>query len=62
VLADEPTGNLDSVSGEGVVRLLRELNRDGVTIVVVTHDQSLARGLGRRVELLDGQVRYDGTG
>jgi putative ABC transport system ATP-binding protein len=62
VLADEPTGNLDSVSGHGVIELLRELNRDGVTIVVVTHDRSLAGLLGRRVELLDGQIRYDGAG
>jgi putative ABC transport system ATP-binding protein len=62
VLADEPTGNLDSVSGRGVVELLRELNQDGVTIVVVTHDRSLAGLLGRRIELLDGQIRYDGAG
>jgi putative ABC transport system ATP-binding protein len=56
VLADEPTGNLDSVSGQGVVALLHELNADGVTIVVITHDQRVAGAMHRRVELRDGLV------
>jgi putative ABC transport system ATP-binding protein len=56
VLADEPTGNLDSVSGQGVVALLHELNADGVTIVVITHDERVAGAMRRRVELRDGLV------
>jgi putative ABC transport system ATP-binding protein len=56
VLADEPTGNLDSVSGQGVVTLLHELNAAGVTIVVITHDERVAAAMSRRVELRDGLV------
>ncbi|MEV6849208.1 ABC transporter ATP-binding protein [Actinoplanes sp. NPDC051411] len=56
VLADEPTGNLDSVAGQGVVALLHELNADGVTIVVITHDERVAGAMSRRVELRDGLV------
>jgi putative ABC transport system ATP-binding protein len=56
LLADEPTGNLDSVNGEAVMGLLEELHRAGSTICVVTHDQRHARRAGRVVELLDGRV------
>jgi putative ABC transport system ATP-binding protein len=56
VLADEPTGNLDSAAGESVLALLHELNAGGVTIVVITHDERIAAGMHRRVELRDGQV------
>jgi putative ABC transport system ATP-binding protein len=59
VLADEPTGNLDSATGDGVVALLHELNADGVTIVVITHDQQVAATMHRRVELRDGLVVHD---
>jgi putative ABC transport system ATP-binding protein len=59
VFADEPTGNLDSRSGAGVVALLRELNADGHTIVVITHDRELAAALPRRVEMRDGRVERD---
>jgi putative ABC transport system ATP-binding protein len=60
VLADEPTGNLDSATGASIVELLMQLNADGATIVVVTHDRGLASRLGRTIELLDGRVISDG--
>jgi putative ABC transport system ATP-binding protein len=60
VLADEPTGNLDSATGASIVELLMQLNAEGATIVVVTHDRGLASRLGRTIELLDGRVISDG--
>lgn len=60
VLADEPTGNLDSRSSDEVFAILSELNHDGTTVVVVTHDRDRAATLPRIVELLDGRVRSDG--
>jgi putative ABC transport system ATP-binding protein len=60
VLADEPTGNLDSATGASIVELLMMLNAEGATIVVVTHDRGLASRLGRTIELLDGRVISDG--
>ena len=61
VLADEPTGNLDSASGTGVLELLEELNGDGATILVITHDHDLAARLPRQVQVLDGQIVADTT-
>ncbi len=59
VLADEPTGNLDSQTGAEILELLRELNREGTTIAVITHDRELAGALPRRVALRDGLVEAD---
>ncbi len=59
VFADEPTGNLDSRSGEGIMALLHELNADGATILVITHDEAIAAALPRRIALRDGLVEAD---
>lgn len=56
VLADEPTGNLDSRNGEAVMSLLRELNRDGATICMVTHDPRYAKHADRTIHMFDGRV------
>jgi putative ABC transport system ATP-binding protein len=56
VFADEPTGNLDSRSGAEVMALLRELNGEGTTVMVITHDRDLASALPRRITLHDGRV------
>jgi putative ABC transport system ATP-binding protein len=59
VLADEPTGNLDTAAGQDVLSMLRELNDDGATVVIVTHDLAIADALHRRVTLRDGAVVDD---
>jgi putative ABC transport system ATP-binding protein len=56
LLADEPTGNLDSKNGEAVMELLRELHREGATICMVTHDPRYARHADRSIHLFDGRV------
>ncbi|MEU6341457.1 ABC transporter ATP-binding protein [Streptomyces sp. NPDC046977] len=61
VLADEPTGALDSANGQAVLDLLTALNQEGTTIAVITHDRDVAARLPRRVELRDGRVSSDTT-
>lgn len=56
VLADEPTGNLDSVNGNEVMSLLTELNREGTTVVMVTHSEENARLAGRLIRMIDGNI------
>lgn len=59
VLADEPTGSLDSATGASIMELIRELNASGTTIVMITHDTALAGQLPRQVRLLDGRIVSD---
>lgn len=56
VLADEPTGNLDSKSGLEIMELLESLNRQGVTLIMITHDQALGKRAPRRIRIVDGQI------
>lgn len=56
ILADEPTGNLDSTNGNEVMNLLKELNRDGTTVVMVTHSEENAREAGRIIRMMDGYI------
>lgn len=56
LLADEPTGNLDSASGREVMRQIRALNREGQTVLLITHDPALARSIPRQIRISDGKI------
>jgi lipoprotein-releasing system ATP-binding protein len=62
LLADEPTGNLDSAAGNGILSVFERLNRAGQTIVMVTHDERIAQKAGRIITLADGKIRQKSTG
>lgn len=59
ILADEPTGALDSHTGESVMDLFNEINREGTTIIIVTHDEKIGRSLPRTIRILDGKIQED---
>ena len=59
ILADEPTGNLDIKSGQDVMRLLKKLNREGKTIILITHERDIAKHAKRVIELIDGKINSD---
>jgi putative ABC transport system ATP-binding protein len=62
ILADEPTGNLDRASGSEVIASIEGLNREGMTVVIVTHDPALGRRTDRQVRMLDGRIEDDHRG
>jgi putative ABC transport system ATP-binding protein len=61
ILADEPTGNLDSASGKEIMQLLRELNNEGKTIILITHDLKIAKEANRIVYIIDGKITEEGA-
>ena len=62
IIADEPTGNLDSARGEEIMLLLKDLNKQGITLLIITHDLNIARQAGRIIQIRDGQVIERRTG
>lgn len=60
IIADEPTGNLDTARGEEIMKLLKELNKQGITLVIITHDMNIAKQAGRSVQIKDGHVAVRG--
>lgn len=60
ILADEPTGNLDSESGSGILRILHDLHERGKTLIVVTHDEGIAKDAQRTIRLFDGRIKQNG--
>ena len=60
LLADEPTGNLDRASGNEIIEVLQKMNREGLTLLVVTHDPEVGNRARRVIRLVDGRVAYDG--
>ena len=59
ILADEPTGNLDSRAGGQIMAILRELHADGRTVVLITHDDGIAQSVPRRIRMMDGKILED---
>ena len=57
IIADEPTGNLDSARGEEIIKLLKDLNKQGITLIVITHDPNIARQASKMIQIHDGKVR-----
>ena len=62
LLADEPTGNLDRTAGHEIIELMEQLNRAGLTLVLVTHDPEIGGRAGRRIRVVDGRIAADARG
>jgi putative ABC transport system ATP-binding protein len=62
LLADEPTGNLDSKSGQDIIELLENLNKQGVTLMIITHDSNIGERAKRRIRIVDGKIEKSGRG
>jgi len=58
IFADEPTGNLDSARGEEIMKLLKDLNKQGITLIIITHDMSIAKQADRIIQIKDGKVAH----
>jgi len=56
IIADEPTGNLDSAKGQEIIKLLHDLNKQGITLLIITHNMNIARAARRVVEIHDGRL------
>jgi len=56
IIADEPTGNLDSARGDEIMKLLKDLNKKGITLIVITHDTDIAKQAGRVIQIHDGHL------